>query len=58
MQKEIALYTSAKVNSEFSWFDIDRDVDPLFKVYVNIFVFNLLTLNFVLFFFIYIFRCG
>ncbi|XP_071739581.1 suppressor of RPS4-RLD 1 [Rutidosis leptorrhynchoides] len=32
-QKEIALYTSAKINSEFSWFDIDRDVDPLFKEY-------------------------
>jgi len=32
MQKEIALYTASKVNSEFCWFDIDRDVDPLFKV--------------------------
>ncbi|KAL8193688.1 hypothetical protein R6Q57_026380 [Mikania cordata] len=32
-QKEIALYTSAKVNSEFCWFDIDDDVDPLFKEY-------------------------
>nr|XP_043631508.1 suppressor of RPS4-RLD 1 [Erigeron canadensis] len=32
-QKEIALYTSAKVNSEFCWFDIDGDVDPLFKEY-------------------------
>ncbi|PWA98797.1 hypothetical protein CTI12_AA008460 [Artemisia annua] len=32
-QKEIALYTSAKINSEFSWFDIDRDVDPMFKEY-------------------------
>lgn len=32
-QKEIALYTSAKINSEFSWFDIDGDIDPLFKEY-------------------------
>ncbi|GAV58758.1 TPR_1 domain-containing protein/TPR_11 domain-containing protein [Cephalotus follicularis] len=32
-QKEIALYTASKVNSEFSWFDIDRDIDPLFKEY-------------------------
>ncbi|PPS19676.1 hypothetical protein GOBAR_AA00895 [Gossypium barbadense] len=31
-QKEIALYTASKVNSEFSWFDIDGDIDPLFKV--------------------------
>lgn len=32
-QKEIALYTAAKANSEFSWFDIDGDIDPLFKEY-------------------------
>lgn len=32
MQKEIALYTASKVNSEFCWFDIDGDIDPLFKV--------------------------
>ncbi|XP_024959887.1 suppressor of RPS4-RLD 1 isoform X1 [Cynara cardunculus var. scolymus] len=32
-QKEIALYTSAKINSEFCWFDIDGDIDPLFKEY-------------------------
>ncbi|KAE8655171.1 Suppressor of RPS4-RLD 1 [Hibiscus syriacus] len=32
-QKEIALYTASKVNSEFSWFDIDGDIDPLFKEY-------------------------
>ncbi|CAN1324635.1 Suppressor of RPS4-RLD 1 [Linum perenne] len=32
-QKEIALYTASKINSEFSWFNIDRDIDPLFKEY-------------------------
>lgn len=32
MQKEIALYTASKITSEFSWFDIDADIDPLFKV--------------------------
>ncbi|KAK8710336.1 hypothetical protein V6N13_145666 [Hibiscus sabdariffa] len=32
-QKEIALYTASKANSEFSWFDIDGDIDPLFKEY-------------------------
>ncbi|KAL5753095.1 hypothetical protein ACOSP7_023263 [Xanthoceras sorbifolium] len=32
-QKEVALYTAYKVNSEFCWFDIDGDIDPLFKEY-------------------------
>ncbi|KAL5993851.1 hypothetical protein ACLOJK_038208 [Asimina triloba] len=32
-QKEIALYTASKVNTEFCWFDLDGDVDPLFKEY-------------------------
>ncbi|KAF3438823.1 hypothetical protein FNV43_RR17098 [Rhamnella rubrinervis] len=32
-QKEIALYTASKINSEFCWFDIDDDLDPLFKEY-------------------------
>ncbi|GLT68821.1 hypothetical protein SLA2020_410190 [Shorea laevis] len=32
-QKEIALYTASKVNSDFCWFDIDGDIDPLFKEY-------------------------
>ncbi|XP_074308821.1 suppressor of RPS4-RLD 1 [Silene latifolia] len=32
-QKEIALYTASKIGSEFSWFDIDGDIDPLFKEY-------------------------
>ncbi|XP_038883616.1 suppressor of RPS4-RLD 1 [Benincasa hispida] len=32
-QKEIALYTASKSNSEFCWFDIDGDIDPLFKEY-------------------------
>ncbi|KAK2967664.1 hypothetical protein RJ640_030535 [Escallonia rubra] len=32
-QKEIALYTASKINSEFSWFDIDGDINPLFKEY-------------------------
>ncbi|KAL5706920.1 Suppressor of RPS4-RLD 1 [Ranunculus cassubicifolius] len=31
--KEIALYTASKFNSEFCWFDIDGDIDPLFKEY-------------------------
>ncbi|KAL0450193.1 UNVERIFIED_CONTAM: Suppressor of RPS4-RLD 1, partial [Sesamum latifolium] len=29
--KEIALYTASKFNTEFSWFDLDGDIDPLFK---------------------------
>ncbi|XWS41813.1 hypothetical protein CRYUN_Cryun17cG0115200 [Craigia yunnanensis] len=32
-QKEIALYTASKVNSEFCWLDIDGNIDPLFKEY-------------------------
>uniref|UniRef100_A0A0E0LGB9 Uncharacterized protein n=1 Tax=Oryza punctata TaxID=4537 RepID=A0A0E0LGB9_ORYPU len=32
-QKEIALYTASKANLEFSQFNIDDDVDPLFKEY-------------------------
>ncbi|XP_047315854.1 suppressor of RPS4-RLD 1 [Impatiens glandulifera] len=32
-QKEIALYTASRINSGLSWFDIDRDIDPLFKEY-------------------------
>lgn len=32
-QKEIALYTASKLTSEFCWFDIDGDLDPLFKEY-------------------------
>ncbi|KAJ4963031.1 hypothetical protein NE237_022970 [Protea cynaroides] len=32
-QKEIALYTASKINVEFCWFDIDGDLDPLFKEY-------------------------
>ncbi|XP_021809550.1 suppressor of RPS4-RLD 1 [Prunus avium] len=32
-QKEIALYTASKINSEFCWFDIDGDIDSLFKEY-------------------------
>jgi hypothetical protein len=32
LQKEIALYTASKANLEFSQFNIDDDVDPLFKV--------------------------
>ncbi|KAK9749557.1 hypothetical protein RND81_02G134300 [Saponaria officinalis] len=32
-QKEIALYTASKIGSEFSCFDIDGDIDPLFKEY-------------------------
>ncbi|XP_060970422.1 suppressor of RPS4-RLD 1 isoform X2 [Cannabis sativa] len=32
-QKELALYTASKINSEFNEFDIDGDIDPLFKEY-------------------------
>ncbi|KAK9949075.1 hypothetical protein M0R45_004618 [Rubus argutus] len=32
-QKEIALYTASKLNSEFVCFDIDGDIDSLFKEY-------------------------
>ncbi|KAL1190442.1 Suppressor of RPS4-RLD 1 [Cardamine amara subsp. amara] len=32
-QKEIALYTASKVSSEFLCFDIDADIDPMFKEY-------------------------
>ncbi|XP_065873083.1 suppressor of RPS4-RLD 1 [Euphorbia lathyris] len=32
-QKELALYTASKINSEFCWFDIDGDINPLFKEY-------------------------
>ncbi|KAL9241598.1 hypothetical protein vseg_015692 [Gypsophila vaccaria] len=32
-QKELALYTASKIGSEFSLFDIDGDIDPLFKEY-------------------------
>lgn len=32
-QKEIALYTASKISNEFCWFDIDGDIDPLFKEY-------------------------
>jgi len=32
LQKEIALYTASKFNGDFCWFDIDGDIDPLFKV--------------------------
>ncbi|KAG9440274.1 hypothetical protein H6P81_020439 [Aristolochia fimbriata] len=32
-QKEMALYTASKIGSEFCWFDIDGDLDPLFKEY-------------------------
>ncbi|XP_023517940.1 suppressor of RPS4-RLD 1 [Cucurbita pepo subsp. pepo] len=32
-QKEIALYTASKSNSDFCWFSIDGDIDPLFKEY-------------------------
>ncbi|XP_006658223.1 suppressor of RPS4-RLD 1 [Oryza brachyantha] len=32
-QKEIALYIASKANLEFSQFNIDDDVDPLFKEY-------------------------
>ncbi|WVZ24465.1 hypothetical protein V8G54_003009 [Vigna mungo] len=31
--KEIALYTASKFNSDFCWFDIDGDIDALFKEY-------------------------
>ena len=36
LQKEIALYTASKANLEFSQFNIDDDVDPLFKVKINL----------------------
>ncbi|CAF2146424.1 unnamed protein product [Brassica napus] len=32
-QKELALYTASKVSSEFFCFDIDGDIDPMFKEY-------------------------
>ncbi|KFK30365.1 hypothetical protein AALP_AA7G251800 [Arabis alpina] len=32
-QKEIALYTASKVSSDFICFDIDNDIDPVFKEY-------------------------
>jgi len=32
LQKELALYTASKFNSDFCWFDIDGDIDALFKV--------------------------
>ncbi|CAH2076227.1 unnamed protein product [Thlaspi arvense] len=32
-QKEIALYTASKVSSDFFCFDIDGDIDPMFKEY-------------------------
>ncbi|POO00767.1 N-terminal acetyltransferase A, auxiliary subunit [Trema orientale] len=32
-QKELALYTASKIYNEFSEFDIDGDIDPLFKEY-------------------------
>ncbi|XP_027919337.1 suppressor of RPS4-RLD 1-like [Vigna unguiculata] len=32
-QKELALYTASKFNSDFCWFDIDGDIDALFKEY-------------------------
>ncbi|KAJ7952789.1 suppressor of RPS4-RLD 1 [Quillaja saponaria] len=32
-QKEITLYTASKITNEFAWFDIDGDIDPLFKEY-------------------------
>ncbi|PKA57439.1 TPR repeat-containing thioredoxin TDX [Apostasia shenzhenica] len=32
-QKEIALYTASKANNDFCQFDIDGDIDPLFKEY-------------------------
>lgn len=38
LQKEIALYTASKFNTEFSWFDLDGDIDPLFKVMLNCFI--------------------
>ncbi|CAL5369422.1 unnamed protein product [Camellia sinensis] len=31
--KEIALYTASKISSEFCWFDINGDIEPLFKEY-------------------------
>ncbi|KAK7263223.1 hypothetical protein RJT34_30810 [Clitoria ternatea] len=32
-QKEIALYTASKFNGDFCWFDIDGDIDAIFKEY-------------------------
>ncbi|MED6182934.1 Suppressor of RPS4-RLD 1 [Stylosanthes scabra] len=32
-QKEIALYTASKFNGDFCWFDIDGDIDAVFKEY-------------------------
>ncbi|KAL2333468.1 hypothetical protein Fmac_014681 [Flemingia macrophylla] len=32
-QKEIALYTASKFKGDFCWFDIDGDIDALFKEY-------------------------
>ncbi|CAN8328331.1 unnamed protein product [Cochlearia groenlandica] len=32
-QKEIALYTASRISSEFFCFDIDGDLDPMFKEY-------------------------
>lgn len=32
-QKELALYTASKISSEFFCFDIDGDIDPMFKEY-------------------------
>lgn len=50
LQKEIALYTASKVNTEFCWFDIDGDLDPLFKViWLVFFVGNFQRLCFVFF---------
>lgn len=31
-QKEMALYTASKLINEFNEFDIDGDINPLFKV--------------------------
>lgn len=47
LQKEIALYTASKINSEFCWFDIDGDIDPLFKVmfYENYNIFGSCSLH-------------
>lgn len=38
LQKEIALYTASKLSSEFCWFDIDGDINPLFKVLCELFL--------------------
>lgn len=32
-QNEISLYTASKLSSEFCWFDIDGDINPMFKEY-------------------------